>query len=298
MPFGPDRSDWYLHGIRRAEQDGLIDYPCENGDRPVLSDEYGHIGHVGGAPLLLKYTNTRPLSFVARQLLGLYRDEPDARLLELGPGAGVACAAMYRLLPAAKIDTVSLTPLNPYMVFRWDDMYDHIRQPFSHEKCLSSLYDTCSSPFVHNQYIGEFPERISPPKEKYHFIYENYGAIYYNFHRSGNDAPVELARTSIAAVLSLLREDGTILIMASDGAYRVEELLESAAIDRDVIVACKRMEGWHCFPCIVARKESPFSVRLRAHENGLLSKSERVLRLEYQTFEQVISKICASCRVG
>jgi len=293
MSFRPDRSDWYLEGIRRAEQDGLIDYTCQDADRLIASDDYRHIADGDGSTVLLKHTNTRPLSFVARQLLGLYRDEPAARLLELGPGAGVACATMNRLLPGAKIDTVSLTPLNPYLIFCRDSVHDRIKQPSLHEKGLLDLYAARASPFLHNQYIGRFPTEVRLPKAGYHFIYDNYGAIFHNFHGNTN-APIELAQASIAAALSLLRGDGTMLIMASDGFYRLEELLQSAGTDTDVIVICKRTTGWDPCPCIVAKKDSPLSTRLREDEGGLLSKSERVLRLEQQEFEKAISHICAS----
>jgi hypothetical protein len=294
MSLGPDRSNWYLQGIRRAEQDGLINYARENIDnRSLVPDDYGHICHGDGASLLLKYTNTRPLSFIARQILDLYRTELDVRFLELGPGAGVACATVNRLLPDAKIDTISLTPINPYLRFLWDNMYDHITVPFIREKGPLRFYSSCSRPFVRNQYIGKFPGELHLQKDNYHFIYEDHGPLFYNFHPHGNDESRELARASVSAALSLLREDGTMLIMASDGAHIIEDTLESITTGADVIVTCKRTTAYHSFPCIVARKESPLSIRLREDEKGLLSKSERVLRLDLQTLEKVISKICA-----
>jgi hypothetical protein len=114
MSLGLGRTNWYQQGIRRAERDGLIHYACRNIGRPfAVSDHHGHISHEDEAPVLLKYTNTRPLSFIARQILDLYGNTPDLRFLELGPGAGVACATVNRQYPYAEIDTVSLTPLNP-----------------------------------------------------------------------------------------------------------------------------------------------------------------------------------------
>jgi hypothetical protein len=292
MSFGPDR-DWYQQGIRRAEQDGLIHYARNGiGGQVAVSDDYSHIGAGDGAPLSLKYTNTRSLSSIARQILSLYKNNADVRCLELGPGAGVACATANRLLPDATIDTVSLTPLNPYLRFRWDDIYDRIAEPFSQENCSSRFYSPCSPPFVRNQYIGRFPQEVSLRKNNYHFIYENHGAIFYNLHPNGNGEPMELARASISSALSLLRRDGTMLIMASDGAYRTEDMLESITADTDVIVTCKRTTAYHSLPCIVARKGSPLSIRLRGNENGLLSKSERALRLDLQTLQNVISKMC------
>jgi hypothetical protein len=294
MSVGTDRSNWYLQGIRRAEQDGLIDYARKSIDnRSPVSDDYGHICHGDGAPLLLKYTNTRPLSFIARHILNSYRTEPDVRFLELGPGAGVACATVNRLLPHAKIDTVSLTPINPYLRFLWDNMYDHITDRFVREKDPLPFYSSCCRPFVRNQYIGKFPGELHLQKDNYHFIYEDHGAIFYNFQPNGNDESRELARASVSSALSLLRQDGTMLIMASDGAHGVEDALESITTGADVIVTCKRTTAYHSFPCIVARKQSPLSIRLREDEKGLLSKSERVLRLNLQTLEKVISKICA-----
>jgi hypothetical protein len=295
MSRGPERSN-YLQGIRRAEQDGLIAYACGARDKSVrracLTDEYSHVCDGDGGPLSLKHTNTRPLSFVARQLLNLYRNEPDVRFLELGPGAGVACAAVNRLLPGATIDTVSLTPLNPYLRFRRDDLYACIVEPWLRENGPSHFFDACSLPFVRNQYIGKFPSEIGLPKESYHFIYESYGAIFYSFHPSDDDEPTELSRASISSALSLLRRDGTMLIMASDGSYRMEDTLESITVDTDVVVTCRKTTGCQIFPCLVAKQASPLSRRLRESESGLLSKSERVLRLDYQTWEDIISKIC------
>jgi hypothetical protein len=213
MSRRPERSNYlqgnYLQGIRRAEQDGLITYSHSLRDESVtrarLSDEYSHIGDGDGEPLSLKYTNTRPLPFVARHLLSLYRNHMDVRFLELGPGAGVACAAVNRLLPRAAIDTVSLTPLNPYLRFRRDDLYECIAESRSQQEGLSYFFDACSPPFVRCQYIGQFPSDVSLPRECYHFIYENYGAIFYNFHPNKNDKPMEFARASISSALSLLR---------------------------------------------------------------------------------------------
>jgi hypothetical protein len=172
-------------------------------------------------------------------------------------------------------------------------MYDHIADRFVREKCPLGFYSSCCRPFVRNQYIGTFPEEIHLQKDNYHFIYEDHGAIFYNFQSNENDESMELARASVSSALSLLRQDGTMLIMASDGGHRMEDALESIATGADVIVTCKRTTAYHSLPCIVARRESPLSARLREAEKGLLSKSERVLRLDLQTLEKVISKICA-----
>ena len=292
MTFGTHRSDWYLRGIRRAEQDGRIGYARENDGRFIVTDDYGHICPGDAARLSLRFTNTRPLSSIARQVVNLYRNDPDVRFLELGPGAGVACATMNRLLPDAKIDTISLTPLNPYLRFRCDNVYDHITPPFLDEKHGLSFCSSSSLPFVHNQYIGKFPREGDLPKTKYHFIYENHGPIFYSFHPHEGDESTELARTAISSAQSLLREDGTMLIMASDGSYRMEDMLESITTETDIIVICRRTTAWHSFPCIVAKNESPLATRLREHEKGSILKSQRVLRLESRTLEEIISRVC------
>lgn len=293
MSSGPDQSNWYMQGIQQAEQNGLIHYAYKKAASWFVdSDDYGHICRDDGTPLLLKYTNTRPLSFIARQILTLYRNNADVRFLELGPGAGVACATVDRLLHRARIDTISLTPLNPYLRFRWDDVYDHLAEPNSREKCFLRFYSSCRTPFVQKQYIGQFPREVSLPKESDHFIYENHGAIFYNFHPHRNSDMTELSAVSIFAALSLLRRDGTMLIMASDGRHRLEDVLESIKADTDVIVTCERTSAYHSFPCIVARNESPLSMRLRGGDTALLSRSEGVLRLDAQTFQESISRIC------
>ncbi|MBR0873952.1 hypothetical protein JQ633_26575 [Bradyrhizobium tropiciagri] len=289
----PDRSSWYAEGIRRAAQDGRIHYRLGNGSgEPPIADDYSHIRDDAGAPLLLKYTNTRPLSLIARWILDLYRESADVRVLELGPGAGIACAAVSRLLPLATIDIVSLTPLNPYLRFRWDDVYGHITAPMADDQCLSRLYSECCPPFVRNQYIGRFPREISLCGETYHFIYENHGAIFHNLLSSEHRDPTEIARASICSALSLLRCDGTMVIMASDGALRIEDALESASAGADIIVTCRRTTAYHSFPCILAREGSPLWARFRVDEHGLLSTSQRILRLDAHVLEDVISRIC------
>ena len=210
MSPGANRNNWYQRGIRRAEQDGLIHYACQNaGNQFAASDDYGHICPDHRAPLLLKYTNTRPLAFIARQILNLYRDHPEVRFLEIGPGAGVACATVNRLLPGAEIDTISLTPLNPYLRFHWDDLYDHLPEPVSREACALRFYSACCPPFVRNQYIGKFPREVRAPEASHHFIYEDHGALFYNFQPDGSGEAPELAPMSIASALSLLRRNGT-----------------------------------------------------------------------------------------
>lgn len=290
MRLAPDRTGWYLQGIRRAEQDGLIDYARKRSDdQTVVADDYGHIRHGDAAPLSLKYTNTRPLSAIARYVLNLYRNHRDVRCLELGPGAGVACATMSRLLPDAKLDTVSLTPLNPYLRFRRDDVYRHVTEPLSPEEGLSGVYEPCTRPFVHRQYIGKFPGEVGLPAGSYHVIYEDYGPLFHGFLPGRNDSPA-LALAALASALSLLQPDGTMVIMASDGWYRMEEALESIATDTDTVILCNRSAGCQIFPCIVAREGSPLAMRLRAGGAGLLPTSGKVLRLEWPSMEDVIAR--------
>src|ERR1044072_5836221 len=184
------RNNGYLERIRRAEHEGLIVYAGPEVDtRSAISDSYSHIAPGDGAPLSLKYTNTRPLSFLARQILGLYKDEPDIRFLELGPGAGVACAAVSRLLPAAEIDPVSLTPLNPSLRFRWDDVYGHIAETGLPKNSLSYFCEPCSVPFVRRQYMGRFRGGIRPRRNDHHFVYDDHGPVFYDFdHGTEHDS--------------------------------------------------------------------------------------------------------------
>jgi hypothetical protein len=289
----PDAIDSYLEGIRRAERDGLIAYARANLDQAIVSDDYSHISRRRDASLALKYTNTRPLSFLARRIFNLYRNGPDVRFLELGPGAGAACAAVSRLRPDAQIDTVSLTPLNPYLRLRWDDMYLHIAEPSLQVESLPRFYEPCCRPFVRHQYIGRFPDEICLRPNEYHFIYEDHGAILYNFDPFRRDEAAELGRASISSALSALRPDGTMLIMASDGSYGMEDAFESMTSDTDVVVTCERTRTYHSFPCIVARGESLLAARLRESAGGSLPSSGRVLRLEASELEDVIVEVCA-----
>jgi hypothetical protein len=292
IPSTADSGRWYEQGIRQAEQNGLIHYAqAGSGRRPAIQDHYSHICHGDGAPLLLKYTNTRPLSLIARQILGLYANDADVRILELGPGAGVACSTVHRLLPDAAIDIVSLTPLNPYLSFLADDVYHDIAEQVSPEEC-PSFYHPCRRPFVRHQYIGRFPQEIAPPKDNYHFIYDNYGAIFCGLRPDGSEDTLLLARTLISSALSLLRADGTLLILASEGAHRMEDALESMTGDGCVIMTCKRVATYHSLPCVVAKRDSPLAVRLRGSEGGWSSGSARMVRLEAGVLQDLISRIC------
>ena len=100
------------------------------------------------------------------------------------------------------------------------------------------------------------------------------------------------ARTSIAAALPLLRSDGTMLVMATDGRHGIEDALESMTAGSDAIVTCKRTVACHSFPCIVARSRSPLSTRLRKDESGMLSNSKRILRLDSHILENLMAKTC------
>jgi hypothetical protein len=288
------RQSNYLHGIRQAEQDGLIAYACSVHDKSVrharLSDEYSHICDGDEEPLALKYTNTRPLSFAARQLLSLYTDDSNVRFLELGPGAGVACAAVNRLLPGAAIDTVSLTPLNPYLRFRRDDLYECITESCSQEEDLSYFFMHALFLSCEINTLDSFHQTSACRKRAIILSTRTMARSYTTSSRM----KMTSSRASVSLALSLLQRDGTMLIMASDGSYRIEDALESATIDTDVLVTCKKTTSCHIFPCLVARRESPLSRRLREGRSGLLSKSERVLRLDFQAWESIFSNMCIS----
>ena len=283
----------YLQGIRRAEQDGLIAYACNVHNKSVrrtrLSDEYSHLFDGGGELLSLKYTNTRPLSFVARQHRLIFTERLRRAISGIGARRRRCVRRSHCLLPDADNRYRLVTPLNPYLRFRRNDFYECTAESCLQERDLFYFFDVCSAPFVCNQYIGHFPSDISLPKESYHFIYENYGAIFYNFHPKDNAEQTELARASISSALSLLRRNGTMLIMASDGSYKMEEALKSITIDTDVIVTCRKTTACYIFPCIVAREESPLSKRLRDDKS---SGAGKVLQLEFEAWQHVISEIC------
>ena len=97
---------------------------------------------------------------------------------------------------------------------------------------------------------------------------------------------------TIVSALSLLRSDGTMLIMASDGSHSVEDAIESNTADTDVVVVCKRTAAWHNHPCIVARNDSPLAIRLRTVQSGLLPGSERILRLDPQQMDDLMARLC------
>lgn len=276
----PPGADAYLAGIRRAEARGRILYAARTG--AAAPDAYAHLSSTGGGGL--GYSNTRPLAAVARALLAHYRDRAGLRLLELGPGAGVACSTLARLRPRARLETASLTPIDPYQRFRRDDVY-----PLLHRRSLrpdaagsgEPLFAPCRRPIVRLQRIGPFSPASMAAAEPYHVIYENHGPLFYGF--VSGDGGAALAALELA--LTLLRADGAMLVMAADEDGAMVTALRARMPSGGLLVASACGGPYQQRPWLLAGAVSPIAERLRAARDSRPGWEGAVLRLPGTRFE-------------
>ena len=308
----PQRRRSYLAGVRRAEAEGHILYPDVTGaGRPRPHDHHAHLtlenSEVGG----LSYSNTRPLPEVARAILAPYRDRP--RLLEMGPGAGVACSTISRMLPQAQIETTVLTPINPYLRYRSDDIYqqlhrlylrqnsarggEHASRPPTISGNLSpdlvlelqddggeQLFEMCRRPFIATQRIGSFGRAMTGTAGPFHILYEYYGPLYYGYLSGRTDLSIACLETALA----LVRTDGVMLVMASDDAGHMLAALMEQRAPLDIVVASARGERYHNRPWLLAKAESPLAGRLRAGASSWPDRDGGAVWLPGDRFEEIV----------
>ncbi len=196
----------YSQGIYEAQRRGLIER-----QRAQIADHFNH--EFRGMTIC----NSRFLSPLARLALSMHNGVE--RILELGPGTGVAAAHMHYLRPEAEIHTAwGSSPINPYLIFkeeffadppndqhatifaelkrRYPDEFDcpKAESPESESITMDRLiklrvFDELSedSPFINRQIVSNvLNDELSQPKGPYDFIYEKCGPLFYSGY-FGND---------------------------------------------------------------------------------------------------------------
>ena len=109
----------YMNDIIRSEGLGDITYPL--GSAPA--DAFGHLYRASEIPAKVMQDRMRHLNSKAKIILSaIIRRAGDApvRVLETGPGVGVALGEMYKLGSHVVADSVSLTPVAPHVIFKRD----------------------------------------------------------------------------------------------------------------------------------------------------------------------------------
>lgn len=154
-------------------------------------------------------------------------------IIELGPGAGVACARMSKIAEELNkevvIDTIGLTPVAPRFRLLLNHMQlerladEYIRQGDKEIKRLKkhrkmdrhalslelafalhnksgTVFDVPEKPFIRHQYIGDFREVVNV--NKYDFIYEEWGAFWHVLNIKDN------SKQAFDKVMALLDKNG------------------------------------------------------------------------------------------
>ncbi|MEP9386483.1 hypothetical protein [Mesorhizobium sp. KR9-304] len=193
----------YHEGVRRAIELGLIAFG--EAVRLPVENPFIHPGSRGGWSW--KPTHTRPLCDRAADMLYRLRGRSSLRVLELGPGAGVAAAEIRRIVPQCTLTTIGLTPIDPFQG-QGGESESVVRQPM-----------------IDLQLIGDLPQMLPVSGGKFDFIYDNYGPIFWILVESSRRGCAARAGSLISDILEVLRGDGVLFIGASDGALLTERML-------------------------------------------------------------------------
>jgi SAM-dependent methyltransferase len=193
----------YHEGVRRAIKLGLIAF----GEAVRLPAENPFIHHNSRGGWSWKPTHTRPLCDRAADMLYRLRGRSSLRVLELGPGAGVAAAEIRRIVPQCTLTTIGLTPIDP----------------FQGQGCGNE--SVVRQPMIDLQLIGDLPRMLPVAGGKFDFIYDNYGPIFWILLEMSRCGFAAHADSLISDVLEVLYDDGILFIGASDGALLTERML-------------------------------------------------------------------------
>lgn len=206
---GPTDATRYADGIRRAKRLGLISIIGGPAQAPG-QELYCHLVPGDAPALILKPTNTRPLCRYAEAIIArLPMDRP--RILELGPGAGAGAAQIRRLQPCCTLETVSLTPIDPF-------------HPMNSGEDAPS-----ETPFIDRQHVGEVNSVLPEIESRFNVIYDNFGPIFWQLIEATRTGDLEKAERFIQSVLGLLTRDGVLCVGASEGCLWLEGMLEREA---------------------------------------------------------------------
>lgn len=186
----------YFEDIKAGTARGIITYlPYEN----ALARKYSHLPEAESEGAGLQHDNMRRLSQNGERVLDLVmRGKDGSRILDVGAGAGKACADMYiRAREAGReiaLELVGLTPVAPSFLLRfsWEGLAalapeSVARSPsqlldfaFSMQADGIPVFEVTHTPFIQREYIGEFLDPALPLSGQFDFIYDSFGGVYYS----------------------------------------------------------------------------------------------------------------------
>ncbi|MBY5890763.1 class I SAM-dependent methyltransferase [Rhizobium leguminosarum] len=214
----------YDEGMRQAAARGMIKF-VEGSTTGGEPDFFSHLSPRSSAALDLRPSNTRPLCPEALTFLQGLSGRECPRVLELGPGAGVSAAEIKGRLPGCRLETVSLSPINPFL---WPTRRHAI--PASGFSMVPR-----QDPYIDLQYVGDVDHALAAMKQQFDFIYDSFGALFWQLTHAARERCFLKARRLLQRVVDLVRPGGTLFVAASDGQLWLEHLLNCHAAPEDRI---------------------------------------------------------------
>jgi SAM-dependent methyltransferase len=148
------------------------------------------------------------------------------QVLELGPGAGVAAAEIRGRLPECRLETVSLTPINPFLWLRSRDTSDP--PGFS----INRRQD----PYIDLQHVGHIDQALPTIKQQFDFIYDCFGPFFWELIIASRNNCFQKAENLLQAVLDILTPGGILFVAASEGQLWTESILKQYSRPKDKLI--------------------------------------------------------------
>lgn len=205
-------------GIGKSIALGLISFVGDP-DAAGPADFFSHHGQRAAGEPALRPCNSRSLCAEALpylQNLAPRRSQP--RVLELGPGAGVAAAEIRHDLPHCRLETISLTPIDPYLWLR--------PEPGGPGR----------TPFIDRQFVGDIDPALAALTGSFDFIYDCFGPVFWHLTEAVRQDSRAPAEGLLQAILNRLAPGGVLFVAASEGTHLLEQLLDRLADATDGVV--------------------------------------------------------------
>lgn len=133
-------------------------------------------------------------------------------------GAGVAAAEIRQHLPHCRLETISLTPIDPYLWLRPE---------------LGGLSRT---PFIDRQFVGDIDPALAALTGTFDFIYDCFGPVFWHLTEAVRQDSRATAEGLLQAILNRLAPGGVLFVAASEGVHMLEKLLDRLSGASDGVV--------------------------------------------------------------
>ena len=241
----------YDDGIKMAVASGLIAF-VSGSTRGEEPDFFSHRSLRHSSRLDLRPSNTRSLCPEATVFLQRLSRRTRPHVLELGPGAGVAAAEIKSRLPECRLETVSLTPINPFL---W------LRSRRSSDPPELSIIRR-QEPYIDLQYVGHIDQALPAIRQRFDFIYDCFGPFFWELTRAVRENCFPKAEQLLRGVLGLLNTGGILFVAASDGQLWMESILKKIVRPSDKIILFPPRYHGHTDTNLYFRKGAIVEVQL------------------------------------